>query len=101
MLSDARRKEKQDELNAKFTELGQFEREIWGPNGKVAQMNEQLTRPIITKIKEVVEKIAAAEAFSIIFDAADGNLVFGEPALDLTDRILAELNATDSSNPRR
>ena len=93
MLSDARRKEKEDELQARLSEYAQFERDIWGPTGKVTQRNEQLTRPIITRIKEVVEKIATAEGYSIIFDAADGNLVFGEASLDLTERVVNELNA--------
>lgn len=100
MLSDARRKEKDEELQSRIAEYGQFEREIWGPTGKVAQRNQQLTQPIITKIKEVVERIADAEGYSIIFDAADGNLVYGEPGLDLTDRIVAELNAASGTTPR-
>jgi len=92
MLSDARRKEKDEELQARIAEYSQFEREIWGPSGKVALRNQQLTQPIIEKIKEVVERIADAEGFSIIFDAADGNLVYGQESLDLTSRVVTELN---------
>src|SRR5512140_2308706 len=93
MLSDARRKEKEDELLARRSEYEQLNREIYGPTGKVATRNQQLSRQIVSDIKRVVEKIAAEEGFSIIFDAADGNLVYGDPSLDLTDRVVQALNS--------
>jgi Skp family chaperone for outer membrane proteins len=40
----------------------------------------------------VLNKIGSDEGFSIIFDAADGNIVFGNEEFDLTDRVLASLN---------
>lgn len=92
MLSDARRKEREDEILARQSEYNQLAQEIWGPTGKVATRNEQLTRPVILKIKEVVQKIALQEGYQLILDASDGNLVYGAPELDLTDRVLAELN---------
>lgn len=93
MLSDARRKERENELQAKISELEQQQREIWGPTGKAAQRNEQLTREIITQIREIVSRIAQSEGYSFILDAGDGNLLYGDPNLDLTDRVLTELNA--------
>ncbi|MDZ4805185.1 MAG: OmpH family outer membrane protein [Candidatus Eisenbacteria bacterium] len=101
MLSDARRKEKESELQARYSELEQLQREIWGPTGKAAQRNEQLTKDIITRIREVTMRIALAEGYTFIFDAADGNLVYGDPSLDLTDRVLGELNqATGTTTPK-
>lgn len=92
MLSDARRKEKEDELLAKQSEYNQLGVEIWGPTGKAATRNEALTRPLILKIKEVVQRIASQEGINLVFDASDGNLVYGDPTLDLTQRVLDELN---------
>jgi outer membrane protein len=101
MLSDARRKEKEDELQARYGELAQLEREIWGPTGKAAQRNEQLTRDIVGRIREAALRIASAEGYDLVLDAADGNLIYGNPALDLTDRIVTELNeAAGSDAPR-
>lgn len=101
MLSDARRKEREDEILARQSEYNQLSQEIWGPTGKVAQRNEQLTRPVIQKIKEAVQKIALQEGYQLVLDAADGNLVYGAPELDLTDRVLAELNraSTGGTSP--
>ena len=101
MLSDARRKDKETELQARYSELGQLEREIWGPTGKAAQRNEQLTKDIVLRIKDVTMRIATAEGYTFILDAADGNILYGDPQWDLTDRVIGELNqATGSAGPR-
>jgi outer membrane protein len=91
MLSDARRKEKEDEILARQSEYAQLSQDIWGPTGKVAQRNEQLSAPLAARIKQEVDRIADADGYSIIFDAADGNMVFGEASLDLTDRVIQAL----------
>ena len=39
----------------------------------MATRNEQLTRPLIQKIKEVVQRIATQEGINLVFDASDGN----------------------------
>jgi outer membrane protein len=93
MLSEPRRKEKEDEILAKQSEYAQLSQDIWGPTGKVAQRNEQLSGPLAARVKQEVDKIAVADGYSIIFDAADGNLVFGEASLDLTDRVIQALKA--------
>jgi outer membrane protein len=93
ILSEAKRREREEDLQEKRSELDAFVQEIWGPNGRVAQRNDQLTRPIIDKIKEVLGQIGADEGFSIIFDATDGNVVYADDALDLTERVLTLLNA--------
>lgn len=93
ILSEAKRREREEEIQRRRNELDAFVQDIWGPNGKVAQRNEQLTRPIVEKIREVLNEIGDAEGFSIIFDATDGNIVYADNALDLTDRVLEQLNA--------
>lgn len=93
ILSDPKKREREEELTRKRSELEAMAQEIWGPNGKVAQRNEELTRPIVEKIREVLKRIGEAEKFSIIFDATDGNVVYADDALDLTSRVVEELNA--------
>ena len=92
ILSEAKRREREEDIQRRRSELDAFVQEIWGPSGKVAQRNEQLTRPIVEKIREVLTEIGRAEGFSIILDATDGNVVYADDALDLTDRVLARLN---------
>ena len=92
MLSEEKKNEREQELQSKLTQYDQFVQSIWGPSGLIAQRNEELTRPIIAKIKTVLSKIGADEQYNVIFDAADGNIVYGDQNLDLTDRVLQILN---------
>ena len=92
ILSEPRRREREAEIQEMRSEYDKMIREIWGPGGQVAQRNEDLTRPIIEKMNQVLLRIGEEEGFSIIFDAADGNIVYADQALDLTDRVLEELN---------
>lgn len=92
ILSEPKRREREQEIQNKRSELDAFVQEIWGPTGKVAKRNQELTKPIVEKIREVLSKIGRDEGFSIIFDATDGNVVYADDALDLTDRVLAILN---------
>jgi len=91
MLSEGKLQEKETELQAKIRAHEEFVQKVWGPNGELEQRNEQLTKPIVATIRQIVDKIGLDEKFSIILDAADGNIVFGDKALDLTDRVLEEL----------
>lgn len=92
ILSEPKRREREEEIQKKRSELDAFTQEIWGPTGKVSKRNEELTRPIVDKIREVLTNIGQSEGYSIIFDATDGNVVYANDAFDLTDRVLAILN---------
>jgi Skp family chaperone for outer membrane proteins len=91
-LSEEKRVEKEAEVQKAQGEYDQFVQAFWGPNGKAAQMNQQLTQEIIQKVRDVVEKIAHDEAYDLILDAADGNVIFAVKSLDLTDRVIEILN---------
>ena len=95
MLSDEKRQEKEAQLQQLMSEYDGYVQQLWGPGGKVAQRNEELTRPIIAKVKTVLDKIAGEEGFDLVIDAADGNIVYGDPELDLTDRVLEELRKVE------
>jgi outer membrane protein len=91
MLSDSKLQEKEAELQTKIRDHEAFVQRIWGPKGELEQRNEALTKPIIAKIRQIVDKIGLDENYSYILDAADGNIVFGSKSFDLTDRVLEEL----------
>jgi outer membrane protein len=99
ILSEAKRREREEDLQRKRSELDSFVQEIWGTNGKIAQRNEQLTRPIVEKIREILSDIARMEGLSLVLDATDGNVVYADRALDLTDRVLERLNKQPTTPP--
>lgn len=103
-LSEEKRLEKEAQVAKAQGEYDAFVQAFWGPHGKAVEMNEQLTSQVVQKVREVVERIANTEAYDLVLDAADGNVIFAVKSLDLTDRVLEILNreagtAVPGTNP--
>lgn len=97
MLSEAKRDEQNQALQKKIADYDAFVQKNWGPKGSVSQLNEQFLKPIVDRVHKIVTTFGSDEGYSIILDAADGNIIFGDKALDLTDRVLAQLSKEDSN----
>jgi outer membrane protein len=91
ILSEAKKKEKEDNLEAKKQEYQNLTNEIFGPGGRAERRNAELTKPILDKISQVLEKIATEDNYIMIFDSVNGNIAYAKKSLDLTDRVLEEL----------
>jgi Skp family chaperone for outer membrane proteins len=99
ILSEAKRLEKESAVQKATSDYDRFVQDFWGPGGKVERLNDEMTREIVGKIRDEVELIANREGYDLILDAADGNVIFGVKTLDLTDRVLTELNAKTTVQP--
>jgi outer membrane protein len=97
MLSDAKKDEQNQLLQKKIGEYEAFVQTNWGPNGKISKLNEEYLRPIVDRVHNIVTIIGTDDGYSLILDAADGNIVFGDKQLDLTDRVLSLLRTEDES----
>ncbi|MFN0150747.1 MAG: OmpH family outer membrane protein [bacterium] len=92
MLTESTRKEKEATLQDKKTAYEAYVRATFGPEGKVAEKNAELMKPIIDKVNVILERIGAEEKFTMIFDASSGGIVYADPGADLTTRVIEELN---------
>jgi outer membrane protein len=97
MLSEAKRDEQNQVLQKKVAEYDAFVQKNWGPQGSVSKLNEQYLKPIVDRVHKIVTTIGSDEGYSLILDAADGNVIFGDKTLDLTDRVLDLLKKEDTS----
>jgi outer membrane protein len=80
MLSEEKQKEKKLEIDRKLEDYQRFVAETFGEEGIAAKRNRELTQPIVERIKKIV------------FDVANANIVYAKKELDLTDKVLEELN---------
>jgi outer membrane protein len=92
ILSTAKRQEKEEQLQRAIGEYERFIQDIWGPQGKAAQENQQATDEIVSQIRLVVEKIAADKGLYVVLDSASGFLIYADRTLDLTTDVVMELN---------
>jgi outer membrane protein len=97
MLSEAKRDEQNQALQKKIADYDDFVQKNWGPQGAVSKLNEQFLKPIVDRVHKIVTTFGSDGGYSIILDAADGNIIFGDHNLDLTDRVLEALKKEDAS----
>jgi outer membrane protein len=101
ILSEAKRLEKESALQKAVSDYDKFVQDFWAPGGKVERLNDEMTREVVGKIRDAVELLANREGYDLILDAADGNVIFGVKTLDLTDRVVAELNSKTTIQPQQ
>jgi outer membrane protein len=94
LLSEAKKKEKEDEIQNLILQLQKFQQDKFNPQtGEYYKQQAELLQPVYDKINAVIKKIGDDEKFSYIFDTAAGGFLYASTDQpDLTDRVLAELN---------
>jgi outer membrane protein len=95
-LSSTAQQQKQQELQQRFASYQQRAAELQ----QTAQRREQeLVAPLMERIGGVIEEIRVTGGYTMIFDAAAGGvIVAADPALDLTEQVLAKLRAAPAGN---
>ena len=91
MLSKEKLAEKKLGYDQKVKEYKDFMADIFGDDGQAAKRNKELTQPIVEKINAVIAKIAEDEQYTLILDAAQGNIVYAKKTLDLTQKVMDAL----------
>jgi outer membrane protein len=94
LFSEERLKEKQKELERRQQEYVKFRQDA---EIKAAKRNDELSGPIIEAIEQATRTIAEKEGFDLVLDAGPGIVVYSKPELDLTDRVLQDLEASRGS----
>jgi outer membrane protein len=92
VLSPTQRTQRRKDLEGQQEKLQQRTQEL---QQKAASRERELLDPIQARVNSVIEGIRAAGNYAIIFDvsAAGNGIVTGDKALDLTQRVLQQLQA--------
>jgi outer membrane protein len=61
---------------------------------------QQLMEPIMSKIDAIIAEVRKAEGIGIVFDASSEIIVSADPALDLTEKVIARLKAAPATAGR-
>ena len=100
LLSEEKKKEKLQQLQEKATDIDKYKFDKLNPDGgEFYKKNQELFKPIIDKINNIIHKIGTDEEYDMIFDASSGALLHALPKYDLTSRVLDELNKGVSVSP--
>jgi len=92
LLTEEKRRVKQQEIMAKQREYQEFASQILGPEGEAARRERELSKPLIDKINAVIQLVAIRDGYSLILDTSGGDVLYAKEEMDLTSEILAQLN---------
>jgi outer membrane protein len=95
MLSDEKKRDKLVELETQQRELERYYQQIFGPGGEAARKNEELLQPILDKVLAIVQELGEQEDFRAIFDSSSTGIIYAEPGVDLTQKVIDRLNASE------
>jgi outer membrane protein len=93
----------EDVKKAKFQEFLQkktmFERLVREANLKLSERERSLLRPIKNKAFDVIERIGKEEGYTMILEMSRSGLAYAPRSLELTDRVIKELNELAAKEP--
>ena len=97
LLSDEKKKELEADFLKKKSEYEQFVQKIYGKEGELFHKNQEISDPIIQKIKKTIQDVANQEGYDMVFDRAAGAVVYWKKDNDLTQKVLDLLNKENPS----
>jgi outer membrane protein len=91
-LSPAAKQAKQKEIASKREE---YDKRYAALQMQAQQRQQELVRPVMQQINQIIDSIRKEEGYAMIFDAgsAAGVVVAADSTLDITDRVVARLKA--------
>ena len=93
-MSDEVRTQKMTELQKKVMALGQ---KYEGSRAEAANKERQEMEPIVSKIDQIIGRIAQRDGLGMVFEKRDSGLVFALAQLDLTNEVVRTYNASPAA----
>jgi outer membrane protein len=92
MLSEEKKRELEAGFQKKKSEYEAFVQEVYGKEGALYRKNQEISDPIVQKIKKTIQDVANQEGYDMVLDRAAGAVVYWKKDNDLTQRVLEILN---------
>lgn len=88
LLSEAKKKERQQEIELLSKEIDQFQKSKWGENGEFFKRRESLLKPIFDKINAAISEVAQDRKLEYVFDTVQGNVLYSKEKYNLTEDVI-------------
>lgn len=87
VLSEEMRAKKRDELQAEMMKYNELVR---NSQMGIQKKERELTEPILKKLRDIIEKTARTENYTVILEKSERSVLWAQKEVDLTDKIITE-----------
>jgi len=101
LLSEAKRKEKAQEIQSLLQRIEKFQNDKWGSSGAYFRRREEIMRPVITKINDVIQQVGEEEKYDYVLDTIQGYILYAREKFDITDKILEALEKEGAGDKKK
>ncbi len=84
-MNEEARNKKQNEIR---TEMGKYQELAAKAQMEIQKKERDLTQPIVTKLRSMLEEIAAKEDYTVILEKSESSVMWAKKDIDLTDRLI-------------
>ena len=91
LLSEETRKQREDEITQKETEVRELQKSKFGTEGALFLKRQELVKPLQEKVYNTIERYANDKGYEFIFDKGTAGMIFSNPKYDITDDLIKEL----------
>jgi len=89
LLTDEAKKAKQEDVERLIRD---YKRLVKDSQDDLQKEESKMTAKVIERIRSVVEKIGSEEGYALIFEKNSAGMLFAAGALDISDKVLEEMN---------
>jgi len=88
-MNEEARMKKQQELQV---EMRKYQEKAGKSQMEIQKKERDLTQPIITRLKSLLEDIAKKEDYTVILEKSENSVMWAKKEIDLTDRLIKEFD---------
>ena len=97
LMSETRRKEKENDLRKREQDIQKFQMEKFGPEGEIYRKQSTLMKPVVDKVQAAINTVGSEQSYDFILDAMGGALLYALDSHNLTEDVMEELSKSTGS----
>ena len=97
LMSETRRNEKENEITNMEQSIQKFQLDKFGPEGEIYRKQNQLLKPVLSKIDAAIQQVGSDRGYDYILDAMSGALLYALDSHNLTEAVMDELSKATGS----
>jgi outer membrane protein len=91
ILSPSALEEKRKDLETKQMDL---QKSAFSANTEMAKREQELSQDVLKKIKQTIEKVGRDGGYSVVWEKAEGGVMYFKPGFDVTDQVISMYDKT-------